>query len=377
LNPPPLYSAAFKKHRNYLCAALNESLENSIFVVERLKPPPRSKEVAYLTQYFVDGLSRLQDLINAVLLPEGVNLHIKGAFCHLNQPYGAVVDFEPPGTPRGCELADLLFLATYDSPHGKADFGNGVFLQAKLTDVVGSPNSSTSRQRALYLSAKEFTYRNPERYTDPLVGDNTPLGRRYMPSAKSSGFCFWTFNPKKASSAGIPWAWHASEIFDPGALIDPTLARPFADAIVSLFEGKFGESIGPFVKGKYDWNRIAHDIFNRALKEVVGSGTGVAEADTIRRAIVGDPPRLTGLLNSGLMIKRNPFEMLALGLSNPWSNELLSKLASSKEIGGETLEKLLSKKAGDPPPPSGNATQDDGGGGPSVVVFEFSSRAES
>ncbi len=368
MKPPPHIINALKAKRVFIQNALQEALEHSIIAVDQITPRPRSLEIAYLAKFFIDGLPRLQNTLNSELHGAGVNISIKGVFCHKNGALGPVVDFEPTGVPRGCELADLLVLTTYDVARGKDDFGNGVFLQAKLDSINGSDGSSTARQRQLYQSAERFVFRRPDLYADSETGDHKTPGTRMMPGNGSSGFCFWEFNPIRAASDKVPWSWHASSVYDRNSLVDPFKARSFGEAMFDLMAGEFGEGLGVFHRGKFDWNRIAHDVIRRALVEPVGPGTGIVDAECVQRLLDGGHITLEQAMASPVAIKHNPFHSLLAGIAD---ESILPKL--SKADNGLT-EEAYNSKVSNLVPPTGAPPEDNSseGSSGSFIVFELS-----
>lgn len=191
-----------------------------------------------------------------------------------------------------------------------------------------------------------------------------------MPPVKSSGFCFWTFNPNPPSYDQIPWDWHSSAVFDRAALGgNYEKVKLFSEAIFGLFVGTFGESLGPFAKGKIDWNRIAHDVIRRALVEMIGKGTKVAGVDTLGRLFEGDRFKFSQLLNSNLILKANPFDKAAKGLNNPSINKLLEEVKKIQPLADDEIKALFDRI---PPKNNEPANGDDEDGGGSFVLFEFS-----
>lgn len=390
--PPPQVRLALMMNRLKIEACIQAALYHALILPSNRNPRSQSNkpdEVSVLLHFFAllpDLEQRLNDLLNK----DGVDVHIKGVFCHKSGCLGPVVDFDVPPLGRGCELADLLMLVTHDGVDAGGDFGNGCFLQAKVERGKIRQGPSSKRQSALYCQAKFFRFRNPAAYSTPELPDHPTPGYREMPGALRSGFAFWSYDAFRQEAfedavgmrsstkrrifpcCGPIW-WHASSFMLPPSVNDPTADIGFGNAVYRMMEGSLGIAVGQPQPGDFGWNRIVHDVVLRAIREPLGGTRGIGGLDDLLRACA----ELDQLVNSGIALVKNPFRNLAKAFGTEALKEAAVRHAEKENrIIFERLRNRDSNKGSDGPP-FGNTVDlgpEDSGSSGSFINIQLSSR---
>ncbi len=390
--PSPKVHLALMMNRLKIEACIQAALYHALiqpYTRGRRGSSGKPDEVSVLVHFFA-LLPDLEQRLNELLNMDGVDVQIKGVFCHKSGCLGPVVDFDVPPLGRGCELADLLILVTHDDVDDGGAFGNGCFLQAKVERGKVRQGPSSQRQSALYCQAKSFRFRNPGAYATLELPDHATPGFREMPGASTSGFAFWSYDafkreafedeanlqsPSAVRQHGCcgPFWWHASSFMLPPGLNDPSADIGFGNAIYRLMEGSLGIAVGRPQAGDFRWNRIVHDVVLRAINEPLGDTRGIVGLDDLMRAGTGPD----WLVNSGTSLVKNPFRDLARAFGTE-SLETAAWRHAEKEnrISIEKMQNRHGDVDGKGPPgrnDEGPGPEDSGSSG-SFIQIQLSSR---
>jgi len=225
--------------RREIAAAIDDAVGLSFANAHRICRG-RDGEVDKVLQFFIDGVDLIENHLDHLLLPVGIEVSVASIFTH-QSPY---VKFSTAQAPNSrCELADICFLATYgetlDSPAG--GLGNALLLQAK--QKFSAPPKD--RQRQLYEVASKFKYDCPTTLKKELPDQRT------LPPKHVTALCYWELDRLDHvpnAPTGLRWS-HS-----------PSKSEPFGSVIADFLAGECGYGYHMPQANEESWSRIIFDL---------------------------------------------------------------------------------------------------------------------
>jgi hypothetical protein len=363
IRPPANILAALLVERQRMTHALAQTIHNT-FAAAEVGCVGDAGEVDRLVYFFAEGLPVIEAQFNRILTPHGITATLSGIFCH--QTPQVMPEPRDP-SDKGCELGDIMFLATYGRRLYGNIVGNALLVQAKENayEVDGTV------QEHLYARANAFEYTRP----GALARQQRFLGECAL------SLWFWGFNADAMGVVRRDWKTEGHNARGPHYQ-----HAPFENVLTDLICGTVGRRFWRLGNGAPDrgWSKIVDDVVRVTARTTLRRQNAyiVRNADTLRGE---DAVRVIRGLVDGLppyLIRCSLARVL--GLFDDEIAKLAAQIEAAQqrytdEFVHEVTEKhpdMEPKKPGTPdlPPPIGNerGLSDDNGGGGSFVIMDFS-----
>ncbi len=371
IRPPQAILTEILLRRDRLMRAIRTGIDYTFTAAEHgCKGPPG--EVDRLVYFFLEGLSAIEGQFNGILNGSGVRATLSGIFCH--QTPRVVPDPASPTTPPGCELGDILFLATYGSRLYGRYLGNALLVQAK--ENASSVDGTT--QSHLYEVATAFDYTTP----DSLANQSRSLAGCDF-SLWYWGFRrrFWDY-PDRWMTEGIAARPRQRDGFE----------MPFEQALMDLICGVNGQRVKALspTSTEAGWNKIVDDLIRVTARSAFRRQNAYISRDPEREPLRGE--ELIRVLLACRNSTNAPF-LVRCSLDRIFgffNDDELAKIGKALTTNSQEFDrdKFLSQyeRKGETPPEGGDAAPpslgnerppilDGDGGGCSLVIIDFARRA--
>ena len=241
IRPPQRILTAILLRRDRLTQAIRTGIDYTFTAAER-GCRGNAGEVDRLVYFFLEGLPAIENQFNGILDGSGVQATLSGIFCH--QTPRVTPDPASPTKPPGCELGDILFLATYGGRLYGQYLGNALLVQAK--EDASSVDGTT--QAHLYEGAAAFSYTSP----------NGMANQRRSLAGCEFALWYWGFRRRYWRS---PNPWPTEGIAARPRQRDG-FEMPFERALMDLICGVNGQRVKALspTSAEDGWSKIVDDL---------------------------------------------------------------------------------------------------------------------